>query len=244
MVGRPLVLGHRGAAAAAFENTIEAFARARVMGADGVELDVRRTVDGVLIVHHDPEIAGVGVLGAMTFTAARAAHPALATFAEALQEVNGLLVNVEVKCLPWEPDADTDGSVMRGALDAIDAHTTAPATSDATGNTTFVVSSFSLPAVDLAREYAPNIATGWLTHGQAVAAAAATAAEHGHAWLNPDVASALAAGPDGIAAVHAAGLKVSVWTVDEPDDARALAAAGVDIIITNVPDVILAALAN
>ena len=33
-----------------------------------------------------------------------------------------------------------------------------------------------------------------------------------------------------------------MWTVDDPDDARALAAAGVDIIITNVPDVVIAAL--
>ena len=49
---------------------------------------------------------------------------------------------------------------------------------------------------------------------------------------------------DGIDAAHAAGLLVSVWTVDDPDDARALAAAGVDIIITNVPDVVIGALGD
>jgi glycerophosphoryl diester phosphodiesterase len=62
--------------------------------------------------------------------------------------------------------------------------------------------------------------------------------------LNPDVTSALAAGAAGIAATHALGLRVSVWTVDDPETVRALAAAGVDIVITNVPDVALAALAG
>src|SRR4051794_36499575 len=49
-----LVLGHRGASAARPENTLAAFATALADGADGVELDVRRTLDGVLVVHHDP----------------------------------------------------------------------------------------------------------------------------------------------------------------------------------------------
>src|SRR5674476_863752 len=47
------------------ENTLEAFARARRLGADGVELDVRLTADGALAVYHDPNIPGVGrVVGA------------------------------------------------------------------------------------------------------------------------------------------------------------------------------------
>jgi glycerophosphoryl diester phosphodiesterase len=105
-----------------------------------------------------------------------------------------------------------------------------------------VVSSFYLGAVDLAREYAPGIATGWLTHGQEVSEGAPRAAAHGHPWLNPDVQSALAAGPAGISATHALGLQVSVWTVNDPADVRALAASGVDIVITNVPDIAIAAL--
>ena len=230
------MLGHRGASAAAPENTVEAFTRARDLGADGAELDVRRTADGVLVVHHDAEIAGVGAVFEMTFAELRAARPALATFDEALAALAGLVVNAEVKCLPWEPDADRDGSVMRATLDVLRAYTATPA------NGMVVVSSFYLGAVDLARAYAPEIATGWLTHASAVATSAPLAAERGHPWLNPDVVSALEAGPDGVAAAHAAGLKVSVWTVDDPDDARALVAAGADIIITNVPDVIRAAI--
>src|SRR5262249_37627094 len=119
MAGRPLVLGHRGASAVAPENTLAAFARARELGADGVELDVRRTADDVLLVHHDPEVDGFGVIVGSSFAELRAAHPALPTLAEALDACRGLLVNAEIKCLPWEPDPDTDGHVARATVDAI-----------------------------------------------------------------------------------------------------------------------------
>ena len=55
---RPLVLAHRGASRAAAENTPEAFRLALALGADGVELDVRRAADGALVVHHDPVLNG------------------------------------------------------------------------------------------------------------------------------------------------------------------------------------------
>ena len=51
-----LVIGHKGAAGLAPENSLEAFRMAREVGADGVELDVRRTADGALAVHHDPTL--------------------------------------------------------------------------------------------------------------------------------------------------------------------------------------------
>jgi glycerophosphoryl diester phosphodiesterase len=54
----PLVIAHRGASAVARENTLEAFERAIAMGADAIEFDVRRTADGVIVVHHDAGIAG------------------------------------------------------------------------------------------------------------------------------------------------------------------------------------------
>ena len=195
------------------------------LGADGVELDVRRTLDGVLLLHHDPAIAGVGAIGTMTFADIRAAVPAVPTLDEALDALRGLVVNVEVKCLPWEPDADVDGSVMRATLDVLSAYVRDANTG------MIVVSSFSLAAVDLAREYAP----GSRPAGSRTVRVSPT--RHGSRritdtrWLNPDVAAALAAGADGIRAAHAAGVLVSVWTVDDPDAARALAAAGVNILI-------------
>src|ERR1700685_3925666 len=57
------VFAHRGCTEGGIrENTVEAFAEARRLGADGVELDVRLTKDGALAIHHDAEVPGVGVI--------------------------------------------------------------------------------------------------------------------------------------------------------------------------------------
>src|SRR6266436_2106751 len=50
---RPLVFAHRGGAGLAPENTCAAFDRGLALGADGLELDVRLSRDGVVVVHHD-----------------------------------------------------------------------------------------------------------------------------------------------------------------------------------------------
>ena len=232
MPTRPLVLAHRGASRRARENTLEAFALARDLGADGVELDVRRTADHVLVVHHDAEAPGIGLLAAATFAAVRDARPDIPTLAEALDVCAGLIVNVELKCLPWEPDADADGVVVQA---------TAALVRDCACE--IVVSSFDLGTVDAMRACAPEIATGWLTYGRAPADTALLAARNGHPWLNPDRNAVLAAPADAVAACRGAGLAVDVWTVDDPDEMSTLAAAGVDALITNVPDVALQTLA-
>src|SRR5919198_989321 len=50
---RPLVFAHRGGAALAPENTLRAFDNGLALGADGLELDVRLSRDGLVVVHHD-----------------------------------------------------------------------------------------------------------------------------------------------------------------------------------------------
>jgi glycerophosphoryl diester phosphodiesterase len=50
---RPEIIGHRGAAGLAPENTLAAFARACAVGVDGIELDVHLSSDDQLVVHHD-----------------------------------------------------------------------------------------------------------------------------------------------------------------------------------------------
>jgi glycerophosphoryl diester phosphodiesterase len=229
---RPLVLAHRGASRAAQENTINAFTLARELGADGVELDVRRSSDAVLVVHHDAAVDGFGLIATRTFDELRVAHPHVPTLEEALAACKGMLVNVEVKCLPWDPDSDDDAhSVMRSVVDMVQA-----TTPDS------IISSFDLAAVDACRAFAPALTTAYLTGRQEVAGVAAIAAAHGHAWLHPDRASALEGGNAAIEAAHAAGVRIDVWTVDDPGEVRALADAGVDAIVTNVPDVAHAAL--
>jgi glycerophosphoryl diester phosphodiesterase len=226
---RPLILGHRGASYSAPENTVAAFRLAREMGADGVELDARRTADDVLVVHHDPELQTLGLLRDVPFARLRAERPDVPTLAEAIDACDGMLVNVEIKCLPWEPDPDgPDRPVVRAVVDLVRARAT-----------NAIISSFDLGSVDACREIAPELTTAWLTYGQWLAGGAEQAAAHGHAWLHPDRASALQGGIDG---AHELGLRVDVWTVDDPDEIRALAAAGVDAIVTNRPDVALDAL--
>ena len=52
----PLVIGHRGAAGLAPENTLAGFSRALELGADGIEMDVHLTADGAVVVHHDARL--------------------------------------------------------------------------------------------------------------------------------------------------------------------------------------------
>ncbi len=148
MAARPLVLGHRGASHARSENTLAAFAKARELGADGVELDVRRTADGVLVVHHDPAVADFGLIVDHPFAALRRTHPEVPTLVEALEACAGMIVNVEIKCLPWEPDADTDErAVVHAVVDELRKHATI---SDV------IVSSFDIGAIDASARSHPR----------------------------------------------------------------------------------------
>lgn len=60
MPHRPEIIAHRGASRERPENTLSAFDRAQTLGADAVELDVHRTADGWLVVHHDPTVSASG----------------------------------------------------------------------------------------------------------------------------------------------------------------------------------------
>lgn len=224
-----LVLAHRGASVTCRENTLEAFAEARRLGADGVELDVRRTTDGVLVVHHDAVLPD----GRPVAESASADLPAeVPTLAAALEECRGLVVDVEVKNLVVEPGYDAEETVARQAATLL-----REMVMEATG----FVASFSLASIDAAREAEPAIPTGWLTlAAYDQLAALALLAERGHAALQPRHEAVT---EDLVAAVHDRGLALHAWTVDDPERIRALAAMGVDAVITNVPDVAVRALA-
>src|SRR3989442_171546 len=92
--GPPSVIAHSR------ENTLEAFTAARSLGADGVELDIHRSADGALVVHHDAAAPGLGVLAEHSLAEIRAVIPSVPTLDEALDTCAGMFVNVEVKNLP------------------------------------------------------------------------------------------------------------------------------------------------
>jgi glycerophosphoryl diester phosphodiesterase len=227
------VWAHRGARRRAPENTLEAFRLALALGADGVELDARRSADGVVVVHHDIAAPGFGVLADRPFAELRAARPDIPTLDEALDACTGALVNVEVKNLPGERDYDPGDRVAALVAERLLGR----------GGDDVVVSSFNLATLDRYRQLDPGRPTGLLTlRGFDPRDALALAADRGHAALHPDVRGLRRLAPALVERAHALGLAVHVWTVNDAARIRRLAAAGVDALITDVPDLAARAL--
>ena len=220
------IIAHRGASAAFPENTVEAFRGARGLGASWVELDVRRTADGRLAVHHDAHLSDGRAIVELRAAELPSRVPSLA---EALDACAPLGVNVEIKNSPNDVDFDATAALVEPVIADIRA-----------GSVEVLVSSFHAPTLDRVRAVDPSIETGQLTFDlsdpprtvqRAVAA--------GHAALHPfDVTVT----PGLVELAHEAGLRLNVWTVDDPTRMVALAEMGVDGIVTNVPDVAVSAL--
>jgi glycerophosphoryl diester phosphodiesterase len=220
------VLAHRGCTHGFLENTLDAFAEAHRLGADGVELDVRLTVDGGLAVHHDAEIPGLGVIGALGVADLPAHVPLLA---DALAVCDGMVVNVEIKNAPQDPGWDAGEAV---------AALTAAAIEEAGWTDRVLVSSFQVPTLLAVQAADPRLALGVLW-GFAVdpGRALAEAVEAGFAAVHPFVSSV---DSELVGRAHSAGLAINVWTVNAPEDLRAMAAWGVDAVITDRLDDALA----
>jgi glycerophosphoryl diester phosphodiesterase len=229
------VLAHRGARRWAPENTLAAFTRALELGADGVELDVHRTGDDELIVHHDADIPGVGVAAAVPLAAIRAARPEVPTLAEALDACAGALVNIEIKNLPGDADFDAGDR----AAELVAALLARRGDGD-----DVLVSSFNLATIDRVRGVAPGVPTAFLTmHGLDPLDGLGVCVAHGHAALHPFVG--MLAGDLAAAVTEQArelGVRVNTWTVNDDAEIRRLADAGIDGIVTDVPDAALRAL--
>ena len=218
------VIAHRGASRAERENTVEAFRRAATMGAQAVELDVRRSRDGVLVVHHNPHVPD-GRLIVGTDAAEMPAH--VPTLGVALDACDGMWVNIEIKNDRSEPDFDPSDSIADETI----AHLLARAEDHR-----WLISSFRIETVDRCRSLTPRVRTAWLT-SEVPEHAVELLLERGHSALNPWVRTLTS---DVVDACHAAGLQVNTWTCDDPDRMRELIRWGIDGICTNVPDVALA----
>lgn len=219
-----LIIGHRGASAAEGDNTLRAFRRAVEMGADGVELDVRRTADDGLVVHHDAHLPD----GRAIVDVAAADLPGhVPTLDAALDACAGVFVNVEIKNDPAEPDHDPGDWV---------AHRVGELLVRRGGGVRWLISSFRAETVATCRAILPGVRTAWLVEaidGDVIERTAAA----GHVAVHPWVATLDEAS---VRAAHAAGLAVNTWTCDDPARIAELIAWGVDGICTNVPDVALA----
>jgi glycerophosphoryl diester phosphodiesterase len=222
------VLGHRGASRDAVENTLDAFAEARSQGADGVELDVHRTLDGELVVHHDAAVDGFGVLAEHDLAAIRAALPSIPTLAEVLDACAGLLVNVEIKNSPTDADFDPD---ERGAAAVVELLRARDRRDDV------LVSSFHLPTIDSVHALDPEVPTGYLVVVDPLPVPALEVAhEHGHRAVHPHYAAmGEAHAAEAVDRAAALGLGLNVWTVNDPPEIVRLAELGVDSIITDTP---------
>ncbi len=218
-----LVLAHRGASAAAPENTPEAFELADRLGADGVELDVRRALDGRLLVAHDPLPESMDEIDARR----------LATLAEVLDACGDrMLVNVEIKNSKGDAGYDPTMSMIAPIIDELRRR-------GSRVRRRWMISSFSWTTVAACRELAPDIATACLTSAPVDDATIGRLAAAGHGALHPwepQVDEAL------VALCHANAMAINTWTCNDPVRLVALADLGVDGVCTDVPDIALSAL--
>ncbi len=229
MLQLPKVIGHRGAAAHAPENTLTSFREARRRGASWVETDVRLTADGVPVLVHDESLKRTMGVDRLVAETRRADLPAdVPTFEEAIAcwgEL-GLGCNVEIK--PTEGhEAETARAVVETLRRCWPAHLPPP-----------LLSSFRDAALAAAHQAAPEfarallierVADDWRTRAEAVAAIG----------INTD-GKHLTAGR--AVEIRKAGYLLGVYTINDGDVARVLVGMGVHCVITDAPDVILAAL--
>jgi glycerophosphoryl diester phosphodiesterase len=236
---RPLNIGHRGASAAAPQNTLAAFRRALELGADGVELDVHLSADGMPVVMHnfdvdettdgtgqvaDKTLAELKELDAGSKFAPQFAGERIPTLAEVFEALEGkLLVNVELK------DISPKGVGLEAAV--------AEVVRQCGMESKVLFSSFNPFALRRTQSLAPEIPSGLLyAHGLPIylrrawfAPFTPHEARHPHAEMTDARL---------VKWCHARKLRVNVWTVNEPDEMKRLISLGVDGIITDVPDVL------
>jgi glycerophosphoryl diester phosphodiesterase len=229
----PELIGHRGAPRERPENTLASFLRALDLGADAVELDVHATRDGVVVVHHDfvpravssvPALVGRPIaeltaeqLG--TFSVSGEPIPTLADVLDAIASRATVYVEIKGRAIEQLVIATIARASRAGSVP---------------------VHSFDHRAVARARSLDPSIASGILLVSYLVepehALRAARARDYWQEWSMIDEHL--------VRAVHAAKGRVIAWTVNEAEDARRLAAIGVDGICTDVLRVIGPALAS
>ena len=236
---RVLNIAHRGASLAAPPNTLAAFEKAIELGADGVELDVHLSADGVPVVIHDFTVDaitdGSGRVAELTLTqlkqldAGSSFDPAFGgervpTLEEVLKHIgNRVLLNIELKTTSL-----CDKGLEQAVITLVEHHGLIERV---------LLSSFNPFALRRAKRIAPHIPAG-LLHAPDLPLPLRQA---WLAFLVPHEArhpEYLMVDSRYIARARQHGHRVHAWTVDDPEEMHRLIDVGVDGIITNVPDVL------
>lgn len=222
---RIAVLAHRGRGTTAADNTLGAFSAALEGGADGVELDVRRSADGLAVVHHDPEVPGLGPLHLLR----RADLPPwLPSLEEALVCCHGAMVDVEVKASPLEAGFDPTQQLASDVAEIVDGALAAGGGPDAA-----FVSSFWPATLEAVHRARPELALGQLVAPGIDTLSGLEQALAGRASVLLPMAAACTA--DLVEAAHRRQLAVIPWAVDSDAEIVAAQTAAVDAVITDHP---------
>ncbi|HSE67930.1 MAG TPA: glycerophosphodiester phosphodiesterase [Gemmatimonadales bacterium] len=217
---RPSSIGHRGASGIAHENSPSAFRLAKQLGADGVELDVHATGDGVLVVHHDYTIAGAGLISGLS-SSDIAHHPLpngeeIPTLAQALDLLDGLDVWVEVKSLPPRFDGrlletlDRGPSPQRYAVHSFDHRIVARLGQRPKLSRGVLLASYLLDPLAVLKSAGADVL-----------------------WQEAHLID-----QDLVQLMHKAGCRIIAWTANTEEEIARLAQLGVDGICGNFPDLI------
>jgi glycerophosphoryl diester phosphodiesterase len=244
----PLVIAHRGDSAHRPENTLASFAGALEVGAVLVELDVQLTADGHVVVIHDPTLdrttTGRGDVRRKTLAEVRAASagypdrfgtafsgervPLLSEALALLRERARVLVEIKTESVTEDVDGGIEARVAEEVRRA-----------EMAGRVALI--SFDHRAIVRLRSLAPEMARGRLFGRTTPDEVLAAARDAGCDLVMPHKSQV----DDELARrVHAAGLKLATWVVDEPEELRQLARFGLYGVGSNRPGVLIDAIAD
>jgi glycerophosphoryl diester phosphodiesterase len=214
-----VVIAHRGFHRDYPENTIESFRAARDIGVDGIEFDVQETADCEFVIHHDDNIGGrsISSLSQIEIAAYRIGSGyRIPVLQEALEAVGrGLVLLVELKKVR-SPEKFL--AILRGYVD--EAWT--------------VLVSFDADLIEKLALLAPGFPRG---HIREPAGAGFTATVAGTAGFIQVPAGTVTA--DLVKATHTRGDLVFVWDGGEEESLRRALRCGIDVIMTDRPDVVI-----
>lgn len=220
---------HRGASHYCPENTMMAFYMGMQMGANGIETDVHRTRDGVLVLFHDDTLTRVtGAQGAIADHTYAELQQLLVKKDELHDKIPTLadfLAHFAYRDITFAIELKTDG-IEKEVTDLIYRFGIAKKT---------VVTAFELYRLENIKQYAPALRVGHLTEAvddalvdKLVAMNAAEICPHGR-----DVT------PENVAKWHARGLSVRAWGIDDEEIMKKVYDAGADGMTVNFPDLLL-----